>query len=325
MTLLIRSITTESVFGLYGNDENSASFGLGWVLEKSHNYRGLVVKEIFGEVLDVNEVTISLQKHSVEGGFTDVELNSANRFHAVLEAKRSWNLPTEEQLRRYLPRLTSGTADFKRLVSISAAHREYALRHLPGSLEGVPLTHLAWGDLLRLAKDARHSAASYQEKLWLEQFCQHLQEFVSMDRTKDNSVFVVSLSNALMVEGNAHTWIDVVEIDQSYFHPVGGGWPVDPPNYIGFRYHGRLQSVHHIKKFEVIENVADVNPLWFPTDSDHFVYRLGPGMRPPREMRTGNIFRNGRVWCAIDTLLSGAFNTISDARDETKRRLEENT
>lgn len=44
-------------------------------------------------------------------------------------------------------------------------------------------------------------------------------------------------------------------------------------------------------------------------------------MRPARDMRTGNIFRNGWAWCAIDTLLSGAFNTISDARDETARRL----
>ena len=33
--------------------------------------------------------------------------------------------------------------------------------------------------------------------------------------------------------------------------------------------------------------------------------------------------RAGRVSCAIDTLLSGAFDTISDARDETQRRLAE--
>jgi hypothetical protein len=46
-------------------------------------------------------------------------------------------------------------------------------------------------------------------------------------------------------------------------------------------------------------------------------------MLPAREIRTGNIFRNGRVWCAIDTLLSGAFDTIGAARDETQRRLTE--
>jgi hypothetical protein len=133
-------------------------------------------------------------------------------------------------------------------------------------------------------------------------------------------VFVVSLGSGPMVERGSHTWIDVVEKDHCYFHPVGGGWPVEPPNYMGFRYYGRLQSVHHVGSFEVVQNLVEVNPLWVPTQEDHFVYELGPPMRPAREMRTGGIYRSGRVWCAIDTLLSGAF-TISDARDETKRRL----
>ena len=93
-----------------------------------------------------------------------------------------------------------------------------------------------------------------------------------------------------------------------------------PPNYVGFRHHGRLQSVHHVNSFEVVEDLSKYNRLWVETVSDHFVYRLGPPMRPPREVRTGNIYRNGRVWCAIDTLLSGEFDTISDARDGTQRR-----
>ena len=42
-----------------------------------------------------------LQRRSTDGGYTDVELNAANRFHAILEAKRFWTLPGETQLRRY--------------------------------------------------------------------------------------------------------------------------------------------------------------------------------------------------------------------------------
>ena len=42
-------------------------------------------------------------------------------------------------------------------------------------------------------------------------------------------------------------------------------------------------------------------------------------MRPAWPMRTGNLDRNTRVWCAIDTLLSGAFDTIGEDRDEAKR------
>lgn len=145
-----------------------------------------------------------------------------------------------------------------------------------------------------------------------------------MDRVTDNRVYVVSLSTQPINTSHSYTWIDVVEKDSSYFHPVGNTWPVQPPNYIGFRYHGKLQSVHRISDFQVVRDVATVNPLWCVTDVDHFVYRLGAAIRPATEVKTGTkIFRNMRVWCAIDTLLSGEFGTIGDARDETQRRLSE--
>jgi hypothetical protein len=112
-----------------------------------------------------------------------------------------------------------------------------------------------------------------------------------------------------------------VEKDHCYFHPVGNHWPVQPPNYVGFRYHGKLQTVHHISSFSVVHNLASCNTLWPKTETNHFVYRLGPPMRSPKEMRGGMVFRSARVSCAIDTLLSGEYKTLSDARDETKRRL----
>ncbi|MCG2728873.1 MAG: hypothetical protein L6276_01100, partial [Acetobacterium sp.] len=39
------------------------------------------------------------------------------------------------------------------------------------------------------------------------------------------------------------SWIDIVEKRNKYFHPMGmNGWPKEPPNYIAFRYYGKLQS-----------------------------------------------------------------------------------
>lgn len=147
-----------------------------------------------------------------------------------------------------------------------------------------------------------------------------------MQNPRDNLVYVVSLSSDPINQGDPYTWIDVVEQDGRYFHPVGNGsnrWPVHPPNYIGFRHHGRLQSVHHVDGYEVVSDVSERNPRWCKTDGDHFVYTLGPAMKPTQPVRTGNIFRNGRVECSIDTLLSGVCDTISDARYETQRRLGE--
>jgi hypothetical protein len=46
-------------------------------------------------------------------------------------------------------------------------------------------------------------------------------------------------------------------------------------------------------------------------------------MRPARVVRTGKLYGPGHSWCAIDTLLSGAYPTVSEAIRETKRRLKE--
>lgn len=321
MTLNIRGSEPESVFRLLGGDENSATYALGWTLDRSPAFRALMTKAWFGHSTGTSSSVITLQRHAEDKGFTDLEFQQGLRYHAVLEAKRWWSVPSEKQLRRYKPRLKAYGAEHHRLVTVSSADAAFAARHLPSDIGGVKLVHLSWGDIQRLAKQANSRASKFDEKLWLRHLIQHLQEFVAVDRLTSNNVYVVSLGASPMVAGRSHTWIDVVEKDSCYFHPIEKGWPTQPPNYIGFRYKGRLQSIHHVESFEVAKDLSKVNSLWLKTKSDHFVYRLGPAMKPTSEVRTGNIFRNGRVHCAIDTLLSGAFKTISEARDETKRRL----
>jgi hypothetical protein len=292
------------------------------VLEKSLHFRSNMLATWFGKDINLNDPIISLQRHGSDGGYTDIEIQSGEHVHVIVEAKRGWDLPTEGQLRRYRPRLALAAARLQRLVSISSADAEFANRRLPKQVADVEVTHQSWGNVRRIARQAHAQSAGFEEKLWLNQLTDHLQEFAAMERVTDNTVYVVSLGLQSMVEGGNHTWIDVVEKDRCHFHPVGGGWPVQPPNYVGFRYYGKLQSIHHIDSFQVVEDVSTINPLWLKTDSDHFVYRLGPPIVPATEIRTGNIFRNGRVYCAIDTLLSGAFKTISEAKDETKRRIQ---
>jgi hypothetical protein len=326
MALYLHGAEVTNVFRLVGSDENSASVALGWTLERCAHYRGLVEKTVFGEVLDVNDVVVALQKHGDDGGYTDIELRAGREYHVILEAKRSWELPSLDQFNRYLNRLAKGGAKRQRLISVSAADRAYAQRRLPTDLEGVRICHLSWGDLQRLARRAETLTSRFQEKLWLRQLAQHLQEFASMERQSSNKVYMVVLKNEPMVAGQTHTWIDVVEKDQCYFHPVGNGrnhWLPQPPNYIGFRYGGLLRSVHNVDSFDIVQDLSTHNRLWLKTDVDHFIYRLGPPMRPFGKVKNGNIHPQARFECAIDTLLSGAFDTISDALAETKRRLAE--
>ena len=135
----------------------------------------------------------------------------------------------------------------------------------------------------------------------------------------DNRVYVVSLSHDPIKADGTWTWIDVVERDKHYFHPKGQGWPDVPPNYIAFRYDGELQSVHYIESYEVVTDPSSVNKNWLESDFEQYLYKLGPAMKPSATVKSGPIW-NSRHWCIIDTLLSGACKTISEAAAETKRR-----
>ena len=101
--------------------------------------------------------------------------------------------------------------------------------------------------------------------------------------------------------------------------PWGAGWPKTPPNYIAFRWDGRLQSVHHVESYKIVETMESEFPAATSEEIDrHFLYTLGPPIMPAHVVRTGNIFPSGRVWVAIDLLLTS--QTISDARDATAAR-----
>lgn len=310
------------MFGLAGNDENSATFALGWVVERSRAFLKMILADALGPSwAPGEEVVIDLQLHDEHGGFTDVEVVCKDICHLIIEAKCGWTIPGQAQLETYAHRIAGLSKSERCIVSLSAASQEYAANRLPREVLGSPVVHRSWADIMRLATAASRSATSFEEKFWLRQFAKHLEDYVSMQNPRDNMVYVVSLSTHSINEGARYSWIDVVEKDRRYFHPVGNRWPVLPPNYIGFRYHGALQTVHHIDSYEIVGNLADRNPNWPVTDTDHFVYALGPAMKPVRAVRTGKVFRNGRVWCAIDTLLSGACETISEARDQTAKRL----
>jgi hypothetical protein len=66
---------------------------------------------------------------------------------------------------------------------------------------------------------------------------------------------------------------------------------------------------------EHLEEIPSTAHAW----ERHFLYRLGPPLVPPKEVRTGNLFRAARVEAGLDLLLT--CDTISDARDQTQARL----
>lgn len=152
-----------------------------------------------------------------------------------------------------------------------------------------------------------------------------------MQNQTSNYVYVVSVSYDVFFKDVGLSFVDVIEKRKKYFHPVGNHWPIEPPNYIAFRYDGKLQSIHHIESYTVIEDFqkAFKLPSAHPVGGKHYLYELGTAIRPPREVRTidkikgyTQIRQAARCWCFIDLLLT--CDSISEAALKTKCR-EENS
>ena len=311
-----------SIFQLLGDKENDITLSMSWALKKCPAFMKLVIQEVAQADIDISATQILNQKYDAKTGITDIEVTDKENAHIIFEAKRGWILPEAEQLTKYSLRrdFVESTAKVKRIVTLSECTVDYANAFLPfKEVNDIPVTHLPWRRVYELAVQARPTSNNEQKHL-LDEFCEYLRGLMTMQKKDSNYVYVVSLGWS-KPDGCELTWIDIVKNHNKYFCPVGNGWPKEPPNYIAFRYNGQLQSIHHIEGYTVSRNMHDEIPempdeVW---DTEHYVYKLGPAIIPQKTVRTGNIFRNARVWAMLDTLLT--CDTISEARDVTQSRL----
>ena len=312
-----------SVFQLIGYKENDITKSIAWAFHKCPALLKTIVYDILEIEIDPETVDIYYQKYEAENGITDIEMTDHKNFYVIIEAKRGWILPGEEQLNRYSLResITKAEVKHKAIISMSECSNGYASINLrPTIANGIPIKHLSWRKIYDLANKSKEQSNNAQKRL-LEELLIYLGGVMTMQTKDSNWVYVVSLGSG-NPEGCSISWIDIVNKCGRYFHPVGGkGWPKEPPNYIAFRYDGKLQSIHHIEDYVVSKNMHDeIKEMPDEEWDNHFVYKLGPAIKPPKEVKTGNIYPSGRVWAMIDTLFTS--ETISDARDISKERKE---
>lgn len=248
------------------------------------------------------DAVLSVQTRRPTEGITDLEIQVGDSFFAILEAQRGSVLPTESQLKLYAPVVARRTASTKILVALTTATAAFAAGSLANiALPGVTLTHRSWRDVRSLAIQARPHD-THDAKRLLGQFIDYIEVILGMENRYDNQVFVVSLG-AGNPEGWSLSWIDIVEKRGRYFYPVGHRWP-DPPNYLGFRYRGKLQRIHHVEGHEVVTNFRSVFPEApdEPASCPNYCFKLGPAIIPPHDVPAGpRVQRDNRVWCMIDT------------------------
>ena len=320
MKLLRYGRPVPTIFDLLGSKEDDMTYSLGYIVSRSPAFAAELLQHVAGTSIPRrDEGVVRLQTIADEHGRTDVEIRIGEEFHGIFEAKRWTKLPTNEQLALYAPLLAEAQVKCRRLVAVTNAPPAHADHNLPKSIDDVPVMHVSWRTIRRLAQRARSAETNHNKRL-LDEFAAYLREILGMETTRSNMVYVVSL-------GGGHAWNvnfrNVVQERLRYFYPTeGGGWP-EPPNYIAFRFDGKLQSIHHVDGYDIFTNPKTL----FPEAEDvtvkpHYCFRLGPSIRATKEVRNGpRIVRSMRVWCMIDTLLTSA--TISDALAETKRRLGE--
>jgi hypothetical protein len=322
LTLHGQAIAT--VFDLLGGKEDDITYSVGWGLAESQGFAVSVLREAYGDTEPGEISAVRLQQSESGTGRTDIEIET-DQLHLIIEAKRGWNLPLPSQLRQYAERLNKYDARGGRIAVVSECAPFYPpVQALPDSIDGVPVSYMPWTTIAGLVTSTATASRSHAEKRLLLELHRYLKGLMTMQNVTSNLVYVVVLGQDPL-RWSSLTFKDTVIERGFYYHPVGGpkGWPHTPPNYIGFRFDGRLQQIRHVDRYEVItrphEHIPEIIPEADWSDEPHFLYTLGLPIEPPIPVRNGKIWPNARLWCALDLLLTS--ETIRDARDKTQERL----
>lgn len=325
ITLTLHKRKVETIFNLLGTKENDLSYSLGWALAQCPPFLRATVKQFTGQEMPseaLSKTEVKLQNYDKKDrGYSDVEVIVPGRSHLIIEMKRGWVVPTIGQLSRYATRFAEEKQPVRRLFTLSECSQDYAEMVCPvASFKAAQLHHLTWAQLFQAMQNGR-KACDHRQKRLLDEFKRYLMNTISQRKVDTNRVYVVALNDKKEPGWNL-TYHDIVKDHSKYFHPVGHKYLKDPPTYIAFRYRGHLVSIHHVVSYVRTRNAralfAQKAGPGFPVD--HFVYTLGKAIIPSKPVRTGRgIYRGGRVWCLLDTLLT--CDTITEARDESAKRL----
>jgi hypothetical protein len=307
-----------TVFNLLGDRENDITFSVGWALAQSETLAKSLLEDVFPGV-DVGTVAaVRLQEFVEGGGYTDIELQS-DRVALVLEAKRGWDLPTQAQLKKYLPRVVRGGVG--RLLVVAEASAHYAEPRLPEVVGEIPVVYRSWKAIATLAESCAPQVG-FSERRLLRELVTYLRGLMTMQDVTSNLVYVVPLRTTIEPWSDPYTPVEIVTDHDTYFHPVGDRYPKEPQTFIAFRWNGRLQMIRHVESYTVANDPHEVIPSMYSRvwPQHHYFYSLGPPIEPPREVRLGKgLFPTRSTVVCLDLLLT--CDTLGEARAKTKVRL----
>jgi hypothetical protein len=320
MRLVVGSAQATSVFDLLGRKENDLTFAIGWCLAESTAFlRHFVMLAGGVELDDFVEVELRLQSYDrddVRIGITDIEVRSP-KVHLIVEAKRGWGLPSRQQLARYAPILRRSRADpdKKRFVVLTRWGSESAAiieQQIGRDVARFPISTIGVADVMRAGRLALAQERSQRPRLFLRDLLAYLEGGGYVANHRDSRVMVVALGKSMSEIGIHHHEIPYKR--GVYWYGLKSGLP---PNYVAFRFDGRLQSIHHVERSQVFTRISDVFPEAKTDWGSGVLLHLGPAIHPPNTVRSGKL-RDRRVSADIDLLLTSA--TVEEAERLTRER-----
>jgi hypothetical protein len=315
--LLLHDRPIRSVFQLLGSKENDITYSIGWALANAPKFLDAVVDAALPSDEKPTDPQVRLQSHEPSGGFTDIEVVSSEH-HLIVEAKRGFELPGVDQVAKYLPRLEKEARRHQGVLVLAEWLSEYGASQM-GVHRGVDVRYMSWSDLTQIAK-AESAVGRHHEKRLLKDLVTYMEGIVSLQNQTSNEVHCVSLGKDTW---HGLTFKQIVREHRKFFHPVGRRYPKEPVNYIAFRVNGKVESIHHVERWAMLNRPADHFPTIARdvdyTDDPHYIYDLGPAIPMAQTVVNGDIWPSAHVKVALDLLLTS--ESVSEARDRTNARL----
>lgn len=251
--LFLHNHQVNTIFEAFGVNENDLTTSLAYVLSKSPTLTRFLIRKLYRKRMAWKNVSIRLQERE-DKGFIDIEVTVDNELRVIIEAKKGWGAPEPKQVKKYLGRLSGFHPKKRFFVVLSDCSREYAKSALRESYYSVPLKFIQWKVIVNLI-DQAYSKGSNVEKFLFRELQGYLSKEVQMENAESNWVYVVSLADNTP-SWSKISWKDVVYKKRRYFYPAGRNWPKVAPNYMAFRFGGRLQTINHVEHFGIVDEIG---------------------------------------------------------------------
>jgi len=144
-----------------------------------------------------------------------------------------------------------------------------------------------------------------------------------MRNVSSNWAYCVVLAPGAM-PGSTASWMDVPLVHRRYTHAHDKHWPTTPPNYLAFRWRGKVRQFNHVENTVIVDDLSEALPTLFmpgAVTGPHAVHELGPPIELPRPLPNGRIYATARVWVMIDLLFTATnlkdATVLSQARRQT--------